>query len=192
MIELIPDSYVARLDLLKIFGRSAPLQVDLGCGDGAFLLALAESMPGKDFLGIERTAHRVAKACRKAAKVSNMRVLHLESQYAVEYLLPARSVEVFHLLFPDPWPKRRHWPRRTVTQGFLEAIWSALLANGVLRIATDDRDYFNSIRLLAKQSRDFTTIEMNGKFPPSTFERRFREQNVEVYRLVLRKVSPVT
>jgi tRNA (guanine-N7-)-methyltransferase len=192
VVELIPESYCERLNLPKIFGRTAPLDVDLGCGDGAFLLALAERMPAKNFLGIERMAHRVAKACRKAAKISNMRVLHLETKYAVEYLLPPHSVEVFHLLFPDPWPKRRHWRRRTVTRGFLEAIWSALLPNGVLRIATDDGHYFSSIRTLVEQSRKFTAVEMNGEFPPSTFERRFREQNVEVYRLALRKVSPVT
>ncbi len=192
MVELIPESYCKRLDLPKIFGRDAPLQVDVGCGDGAFLLSLAEAMPKKNFLGIDRRADRVAKACRKAAKVSNMRVLCLESRYAVEYLLPACSVEVFHLLFPDPWPKRRHWPRRTVRQGFLEAIWPALVPNGVLRIATDDCHYFSLIRQLAKNSRDFTTIKVNGEFPPSTFERWFQEQNVEVYRLALRKVSPVT
>lgn len=192
MVELIPESYCKRVDLPKIFGRTAPLDVDLGCGDGTFLFALAERTPGKNFLGIDRMQHRVAKACRKAAKISNMRVLHLESRYAVEYLLPAGSVEFFHLLFPDPWPKRRHWPRRTVTYGFLQAIWSALLPNGVLRIATDDRHYFSSIQRLVKQSRHFTTVEMNGEFPLSTFERRFREQNVEVYRLALRKISPVT
>ena len=137
MVELIPESYIARLDLPKIFGRVAPLQVDLGCGDGTFLCALAERMPEKNFIGIERMTGRVEKAGRKAARVENVRVLHVETSYAVKYFLPEQSVESFYLLFPDPWPKRRHQQRRVVTADFLGAIHAALIPNGVLQIATD-------------------------------------------------------
>jgi tRNA (guanine-N7-)-methyltransferase len=192
MVELVPQSYFEYLDLSKVFHRSAPLDIDLGCGDGAFLFSMAERTPEKNFLGIERIAHRVAKACRKASKIDNMRVLHLESRYAIEYLVPRHSVEVFHLLFPDPWPKRRHWRRRTVTPVFLKAIWLALRPKGILRIATDDLDYFSFIRQLTDQSPNFCTVELNHEFPPSTFERRFEEQEVEIYRLALQKISPVT
>jgi tRNA (guanine-N7-)-methyltransferase len=192
VIELIPDSYVARLDPPKIFGRIAPLHVDLGCGDGSFLVALAERHPEKNFLGIERMSGRVEKACRKASNVRNVRLLHLESSYVVEHLLPPGSVEAFYLLFPDPWPKRRHQRRRVVTHKFLTAVHTALEENGVFRIATDQFDYFNRIRQLAKESSDFVSIDANGEFPRSTFETRFRQRGVDVYRLALRKVSPVT
>jgi tRNA (guanine-N7-)-methyltransferase len=67
VIELIPETYVAPLDLLAIFGRAAPLQVDVGCGDGSFLCELASRYPEKNFLGIERLVGRVAKACLKAS-----------------------------------------------------------------------------------------------------------------------------
>ena len=59
MVGLIPESYFAPLDLAKIFGRVAPLHVDLGCGDGVFLFALAEQTPDKNFIGFERLLHRV-------------------------------------------------------------------------------------------------------------------------------------
>jgi tRNA (guanine-N7-)-methyltransferase len=105
------ESFVDRLDIEKVFGRSAPLQVDLGCGDGSFLCALAQRNPDQNFLGIERLLGRIRSAARKAAMVGNVRLLRMESSYAVRYLLPAGLVETFYLLFPDPWPKRRHWRR---------------------------------------------------------------------------------
>ncbi len=73
MIELIPETYVAPLDLLAIFGRVAPLHVDLGCGDGSFLCELARRYPDHNFLGIERLVGRVAKTCQKASALRHQR-----------------------------------------------------------------------------------------------------------------------
>ena len=202
MIELIPKSYVAPLDLETIFGRHAPLQVDLGCGDGSFLCALAKSMPDTNFLGIERLLGRISSAARKAATVGNVRLLRLESSYTVRYLLPAGSVETFYLLFPDPWPKRRHWPRRIVTGEFLRTISQALAANGSILIATDHFDYFEKIKDIARANPDFTAEDpfdlrspdggQDGRVLPLTkFEQLFRAQGAAIYWLELRKVSPV-
>ena len=236
--EIVPDAYVARLDLEKIFGRAAPLQVDLGCGDGSFLCELAQKYPEKNFLGIERLTGRVEKACRKArpsrtggkidigaggsratttgkpARVDepggesiNMRVLQSETSYAVRYLLPERSVETFYLLFPDPWPKRRHHRRRIVTLEFLDAIYHALEPGGILRIATDHLDYFRQIERVAcdaakERALDLDCLKQSScprfivdpndvDLPPTKFERRFRAQGAPIYRLSLGKVSPV-
>jgi len=193
VVELIPESCTARLDPQKIFGRTAPLHVDLGCGDGAFLFALATGMPEKNFLGVERVAGRVEKACRKADKIDNMRVLRFETAYAVKYLLPERSVETFHLLFPDPWPKRRHHRRRIVTAGFLRTVWAALEENGILRIATDHLDYFTRISRVAEELSLFAFMQPSGEddFPASAFEKKFASTGARIYRLELRKVSPV-
>jgi tRNA (guanine-N7-)-methyltransferase len=193
VVGLIPESYFAPLDLAKIFGRSAPLHVDLGCGDGTFLFALAERTPEKNFLGTERLLHRVKKACRKADRIDNMRVMRIETSYAVRYLLPAESVEMFHLLFPDPWEKRRHHQRRIVGLEFLRAIHTALAPDGVLRVVTDHRDYFDKIQEVAARSGDFQ-IGTNGTedYPASTFEQKFNEQGIPIHRVELRKVSPVT
>ena len=193
MIELIPGSYVDRLNPHEIFGRNAPLQVDLGCGDGSFLCALAERMPQKNFLGVERMLGRVRSAARKAASIDNVRVLRVETFYAVRYLLPAQSVEAFYLLFPDPWPKRRHHCRRIVTSDFLDAVSAALAENGILRIVTDQSEYFEHICRCAEQSAGFATAKPNGSdgFPPSTFEKKFQSDGTNIYRLELRKVSPV-
>jgi tRNA (guanine-N7-)-methyltransferase len=192
VIELVSKSYIARFDLTTIFERIAPLHVDLGCGEGSFLCELAERHPEKNFLGIERFASRVVKTSRKAARTDNVRVLHAEASYALRYLLPERSVETFYLLFPDPWPKRRHHRRRIFTPEFLSSVHAALDDSGAIQIATDHGDYFAYIQRVAEQSTDFATTEMNGQFPASTFEKRFQRRGVPIYRLTLRKVSPVT
>jgi tRNA (guanine-N7-)-methyltransferase len=200
---LIPqsqESLTDRLDLEKLFGRIAPLQVDLGCGDGSFICALAERLPEKNFLGMERLLGRIRTAARKAATIGNVRLLRMESSYAVRYLLPAGSVEIFYLLFPDPWPKRRHWRRRTVTAEFLRAISDALVGNGRLLIATDYLDYFEKIKEIARSNPDFTIADpllatsvgaALNDLPPTKFWQQFRAQGAAIYRLELRKVSPV-
>jgi tRNA (guanine-N7-)-methyltransferase len=192
VIELIPETYVAPLDLLAIFGRAAPLHVDLGCGDGLFLCELAQRYPDRNFLGIERLVGRVAKACRKADALDNVRVLNVENSYAVRYLLPETSVETFYLLFPDPWPKRRHQRRRIVKLDFLDAIHRALTNDGFFRIATDQLDYFEKIRAVAESCSGFAIVDLDDvDLPLTKFERRFRGTDAPIYRLVLRKISPV-
>jgi len=171
VIELIPETYVAPLDLLAIFGRVAPLQVDLGCGDGSFLCELAQLHPDRDFLGIDRLVGRVAKACRKAIAVENVRILNVESSYAVGYLLPEGSVETFYLMFPDPWPKRRHHRRRIVTKDFLESTHRALENGGILQIATDQFDYFRQIERLAHASSLQVSEKLDVKFRRGDFQR---------------------
>jgi len=189
LIEL--DSPTDRLDLQKIFGRKVPLHVDLGCGDGSFLCALAQRMPDKNFLGIERLLNRVRTSARKAAGLENVRLLRMESLYAVRYLLPAESVERFYLLFPDPWPKRRHHRRRIVTPHFLGSVHAALRKNGSIYIATDDVDYFGKIEEIAESNSGFAIGDADADLPQSKFGRIFREKGAPVHLLTLRKISPV-
>ena len=191
--EIIPANCFVPLDFESIYGNRAPLEIDLGCGDGLFLAAAAASKPARNFLGIERMPGRVRSACRKieVGGLANARILEIEVSYAVRHLLPAGSVSVFHLMFPDPWPKRRHSPRRVVTEDFLAALNGALTSDGTLRIATDEIDYFREIERLAADAPGFTRV--SDREPPeleSTFEKRFRQDHVEIHRLVLRKVSP--
>jgi tRNA (guanine-N7-)-methyltransferase len=192
-VEIVPANYFVPLDLEAIYGRGAPIEVDLGCGDGSFLVKMAEANPARDFLGIERLLRRVRSAHRKITErqLTNVRILRVETSYAVRHMLPADSVALFHLMFPDPWPKRRHWRRRVVTEDFFVSIHRALAPHGLLRVATDQIIYFREIERLAGQSTQFV-ISSDPEPPraPSTFEKRFSES--EIYRLVLRKVSDVT
>jgi tRNA (guanine-N7-)-methyltransferase len=180
-----------RLDLEEIFGRNAPLHVDLGCGEGSFLCAMAQRLPDKNFLGIERLAGRVRSAAGKTANLNNVRVLQMESAYAVRYLLPVGSVETFYLLFPDPWPKRRHHRRRLVTADFLQGLDVALAKNGVVYIATDHLDYFRKIKQIASSVTAFAIADVDMDMPSSKFATVFQQAGAPIHRIALRKVSPV-
>src|SRR5437868_3340981 len=143
-IELVPANCFDPFDFDAIFGRHVPVEVDLGCGDGSFLAAMAAKNPAHDFLGIERLAGRVSSAGRKIerADLTNARVTRFEISYVVDHLLPPGSISAFYLLFPDPWPKRRHAGRRLVNEKFLVSIHRALVTGGTVRIATDETEYF--------------------------------------------------
>jgi tRNA (guanine-N7-)-methyltransferase len=193
VVELIPQTYFAAVDLEAVFGRKAPLQVDLGCGNGDLLCELGRKFPERNFLGVEKLVGRVAKSCRKSARLENVRVLNVESAYAVRYLLPEQSVEAFYLLFPDPWPKRRHHRRRIVTADFLDSIHRALVNDGRFYIATDQLDYFQQILTKAENHHGFATVRADDmELPATSFQRRFIDAGAPIYRLSLRKISPVT
>ena len=194
-MELVPENYFQPLDLAHIYKRPAPLEVDLGCGDGTHLVELANAEPDRNFLGTERLRGRVRTTSRKinALGLTNARVFLIESGYAVHHLLPSESVTVFHLLFPDPWPKRRHHDRRVVKTEFLLAIHRTLVSNGLFCVATDQLDYYREIDSMAEESKKFVRLtELKERRAISTFEKRFREREVAIHYLVLRKVSAVT
>lgn len=142
--ELMPDDYFVRLEKSQIFDEERPLEVDLGCGDGGFLLGMAAHYDAHHFLGVERLLGRVRKVCKRAQRenLSNLKVLRLESRYTLEWLLPPNSVHRLHLLCPDPWPKVRHHRRRLIQPNFLEAALQALEPGGEFLFKTDHDEYF--------------------------------------------------
>jgi tRNA (guanine-N7-)-methyltransferase len=192
VIELFPIADVATLDLSELFGRRAPVHVDLGCGDGSFLRALASEQPNTNFLGIERLLRRVRSSDKKAADLPNIRIIRAETLYVLQRLLAPESVEAFYLLFPDPWPKRRHHRRRIITAGFLDCVWTRLTNHGSLFVATDHDDYFAAVRQLLAKTPKFALAKSDWQPPASTFEQKFVAAGIAIHRLELRKVSPVT
>jgi tRNA (guanine-N7-)-methyltransferase len=120
------------------------LEIDLGCGDGSFLVELAAAYPERDFIGVERLLGRCKKVAKKIrrAGAANARILRLDSKYVVEWLLPEASVSRIHLLCPDPWPKFKHRRRRLVQIPFLEAVKAALRPGGEFLFMTDHEGYF--------------------------------------------------
>ena len=193
-VEYLPADGAQPLDLRQLFQRVAPLELDLGCGDGAFLVALATEQPERNFLGVERLVGRVCTACRKVTRhgLTNARIVRVNIGDAVTSLVPPSSVEVCHIMFPDPWPKRRHHRRRTVTTELLQAIARILTPAGVVRLTTDDAPYFVHMEEVAAAVTELAVISADdaATLPRSTFEKRFVERGLPIYRLVLRKVSP--
>jgi tRNA (guanine-N7-)-methyltransferase len=181
-VELLPDDYFRVIEREEIFpDTSRPLELDVGCGDGTFLLGMAAQFPERDFLGIERLNGRVSKICRRAARLGlrNVRVLSLESSYALGWLLPAGCATRLHLLFPDPWPKKRHARHRFVHPENLGAIHRALAPEGEFLFKTDHPEYFDEAIAAVDESPLFTRLPWlaEGEFYPITdFEKQWMEQ----------------
>ena len=189
-LQYVPEDYFRPLVIADVFSREAWLEIDLGCGDGSFLVAMAQRHPDRNFLGTERLLGRVRSTCWKAgvAGVTNVRLLRVESAYAAQYLLPPASVSRFYVLFPDPWPKRRHWPRRLIQPGFLESCATSLVAGGDLCIKTDDADYFAYIEKRAAECPHFTRQAWDEEVACTDFERHYVAQGrvIQSLRLIRR------
>ena len=189
-MELFPPSILEPLSLREIFSTDRLIEVDLGSGPGKFLVESALKFPDRNFLGIERLLGRVRKTCRVASEIglTNLRVLRLELDYTVRYLLPENSVWRFHLNFPDPWPKRRHHTRRVVDGEFLEAIYRSLIDGGELWIKTDHEAYFQQITKTAARSDLWNSMDwVDEGYPRTDFEEQFLARELPIYRLRLRK-----
>jgi tRNA (guanine-N7-)-methyltransferase len=166
-----------------VFTREGRLEVDLGCGDGSFLVAMALRYPERNFLGTERLVGRARNTCRKAARagLTNLRLLRVESGYVVGHLLAPGAVSRFYVMFPDPWPKRRHWPRRLIQPEFLRAAAAALMPGGELCIKTDDADYFEFIGKAAKGCELFAREPWEEEVPMTDFERHYAAEGRRIY-----------
>jgi tRNA (guanine-N7-)-methyltransferase len=191
-IELLPSDYFTPLELAECFSTAGPLEIDIGCGDGAFLVARAVQFPERNFLGLEKLGGRIRRGCKKTARLglTNVRFLRIESGYAMQYLLPPGAAEIVHLLFPDPWPKSKHRRRRIVTPDFLALVHRVLQPGGRFRIATDQQNYFGKIRdLISPATFVESILRPEETFPITTFEKHFLAEGAPIYRLELRKVS---
>ena len=167
----------------NIFSLSQPLEIELGSGDGSFLVEYASKHPGRNFIGVERLLGRMRKMERKARRAGllNLRGIRIESSYFLRYLLPKHSAAAIHLYFPDPWPKRRHRRHRLVNETFPSLAFEALAPGGVVYLRTDDADYFEQMITVFRTTPSFAPA---GTPPDLTelltdFEREFRAKGLQ-------------
>jgi len=169
------------LALDELFGRHAPVVVEIGFGNGETLVQQAVENPDHDYIGIEVHTPGVGHcliAARKA-RVTNLKVIEHDAIAVLETQIPALAVRRINLYFPDPWPKKRHHKRRIIQASFLELCASRLTANGTLHIATDWANYAEHIDEVFAQSDLFFIAERSEHSgdkpldrPMTKFERR--------------------
>ncbi|MDH3621895.1 MAG: tRNA (guanosine(46)-N7)-methyltransferase TrmB [Gammaproteobacteria bacterium] len=169
------------LDVERLFGRVAPLVVEIGFGNGETLVEQAAIHPDWNFLGIEVHEPGIGHCMLKAeeAGVTNLRVINHDAIEVLTHQVPHDSLARLNLYFPDPWPKKRHHKRRIVTAPFLELVADRLSDGGTLNIATDWANYAEHIDEVLSRSDRFICRERrehDGDRPldrPQTkFERR--------------------
>jgi tRNA (guanine-N7-)-methyltransferase len=188
-----PASYVEPIDLQGLFPEKHPLEVELGSGDGSFLVQWAGLNPTINFLGLERLLGRLRKIDRKAqrAGLSNVRLLRLEAAYFTEYLLPDESIAAFHIYFPDPWPKRKHRQNRLINEHFTGVLARKLVKHGLVYLRTDDQDYFAQMTRVFSNDKQFEP----GPTPETLasvitdFERSFNAEGIETNRAAFRRIG---
>jgi tRNA (guanine-N7-)-methyltransferase len=179
-----------------IFGRSGPLEIEVGTGKGLFLRNAARERPDTDFLGIE-IAHKYARfaaaGLAKAALV-NGRVISGDALRVFAELIPDSSLTAVHVYFPDPWWKKRHRKRRVMNETFAGHIERALMPGGTLHFWTDVEEYFQvTLEMLAAETQligPITVPELAAEHDlayRTHFERRMRLSNEPVYRAEYRK-----
>ena len=191
-VEFVPTHYFRQLDKKEICKDQRPLEIDLGCGDGSFLIDLAKQHPERDFIGVERLLGRCKKVSKKIKRngLKNARILRLDSKYVVEWLLPKESISRIHLLCPDPWPKLKHHRRRLIQQGFLEALKSALVAGGEFLFMTDHEEYFQWAveNIVASKLFEILPWEEDSFFYPKTdFQLQWEAEGKTMHRIRCRK-----
>lgn len=138
-----------RLDPAEVFGRSAPLIVEIGSGLGETLAHAAAEHPERDHLGFEVYVPGVAQTLQhleRAGLPGNVRLLVADAQTALPALLPEASVAEAWIFFPDPWHKARHHKRRLVSPSLVADLAQLLVDGGTLRVATDWQDYAARVR----------------------------------------------
>ncbi|NOX63529.1 MAG: hypothetical protein GXP42_16520 [Chloroflexi bacterium] len=152
-------SSAEHLERLEAFLAAAPLEVEIGSGGGEFILDWAARHPERHFLAFEVKWKAMRRIVERAQRLglTNLWVSDDDARYDLPRLLWPASVEVFHILFPDPWWKPKHQPRRIFVPPFLDVLAILLKPGGVLRVATDVPGYADYIRDLVENHPDFQT-----------------------------------
>lgn len=131
-------------DWLAIFGNEQPIDVELGCGTGRFILNMGQRFPGRNFFGIEYKQKWFNIVVKRTTKreLSNVAMAFGDVHPAVEKLIPEDSIENYYIQFPDPWPKKRHHKRRIFQPSFCANLKRGLKPGGCVNIMTDVPEYF--------------------------------------------------
>jgi len=160
----LADTVLSELDALyhlnncKTFGK---LALEIGFGNGSNLLKLAQTHKDVTFIGCEPFINGVAKLLKQIVEegIKNIRIHADDIKILLAKIKRKKIFEDIYILFPDPWPKKRHDKRRLITQEFIELLISFLKDNGQISVATDDKGYASWIKKELGKSESSVTVE---------------------------------
>lgn len=173
------------------FGRTAPLELEIGSGKARFLLAAARAEPAHDFLGVERSLsyYRLCRDRVARSGLANALALRADGRLFVETALSPGSLAALHVYFPDPWPKKKQRKRRLLDGVFLETAATRLETGGVLRIATDHADYGRELDVLLETVSSLERLDWADlpHPPPTNYEIKYAREGRPIWRFLLRR-----
>lgn len=207
--RLLTDTSVAEeatFDQEAVYGRRAPLVVEVGSGLGEAIVHAATEHPENDYLAVEVYTPGIADLLLKMgqAGVSNVRVVQANAPEVLDHLLEPGSVSELWVFFPDPWHKSRHHKRRLVSPEFARKVARVLQPGGIWRLATDWEEYALVMREVLEASEDFQNVhagegataeDPQGGWAPrwegrilTSFERKAGEAGRRAHDLTYRRV----
>ena len=185
--ELLPRFGVpyaaAPLDFRTLFGRDAPVVVEVGFGMGETTARIAQENPGVDYLGIEVHAPGVGSLLRQveALGLANVRVVSHDAVEVLRDMVPPASLAGVHVFFPDPWPKKRHHKRRLVQPAFAALAASRLKPGGSIHVATDWEEYAQQVlEVLAATPGLVNTAQGFAPRPATRPETKFERRGLKL------------
>ena len=167
-------------DYAQVFGRAAPLVLEIGFGNGEQLRQAALGEPDRDFLGIEVHRPGVGRLMNALAVdgSANVRLYCHDAVEVMQHEIPDEALDEVRIFFPDPWPKKRHHKRRLVQSAFVALVARKLRPGGVLHLATDWQDYADHMRAVLADITAFRPLHGDAGAPrpqaraETHFERR--------------------
>lgn len=156
------------LDLAEVFGRRAPVVMEIGFGMGKSLVEMAANAPDHDFIGIEVHRPGVGACLQEAGELglTNLRVMEHDAVEVINKMLPEQSLARLQLYFPDPWHKKRHHKRRIVQPEFAQTVRSRLAIGGHFHMATDWENYAEHMAEVMNQAEGYKNTASDGDYVP--------------------------
>ena len=195
LAELMPvygiEFKEALLQPATVFGREAPLVLEIGSGMGETTAQIARERPDTDFIAVEVHGPGVGSLLKLIEKeqLKNVRVIRHDALEVLENMIPDGLLAGIHLFFPDPWPKKRHHKRRLVQPAFAALAMRKLAAGGYLNAATDWEDYASQI-VEVLMAQPGLHRENGAHARPSTkFELRGLKLGHKVHDFLFRRIS---
>jgi tRNA (guanine-N7-)-methyltransferase len=186
------------LDLKAIFGRIAPIILEVGFGNGESLLSQAIEHPETDFLGIEVHTPGIGQLLNALDRcaLTNVRVIREDAVQVLRETIPGGAVAGIQIFFPDPWPKKRHCKRRLIQPELVERLVKVLTPGGSLHLATDWADYAEHMLAVLEADPQLENLAGPGRFWPSPsprpqtkFERRGQRLGHQSWDLIYRRID---
>lgn len=175
----------------EFFSNKNPVEIDVGCGRGLFLVNAGQMHPERNFLGIEIDYKEARRAARRLVKreSANVRIIGGDARVLLTKYVRPHSVSAVHVYFPDPWWKRKHKRRRLFNDEFVNIASQVLRPGGVLHSWTDVEDYFEVIAALMDHHPDFIRLADPPERSPqhdldyqTSFERKKRKEGETIWR----------
>jgi tRNA (guanine-N7-)-methyltransferase len=188
-----PGDLSLPLDSTQLFGRSNPLVIEVGFGDGCYLAHLAGLHPEWNLLGVEISLGSVWRAYRRMLReeVSNVKLFRGDARFIVRDVVRENTLSRIYVKFPDPWPRKKHQTRRLLREPFFNLLSTRLENGAALSFTTDHGEYFD---FALKEAESTGLYQITTGEPPAAaletkYALKWREMKKEIFHAEFKKIA---